>query len=386
MATSRDGEILHTKLCDMLGIKYPIIAAGMGTVCGPTLTAAVSNAGGLGVLAAIDLTAEELRQWIKKTKTLTDKPFAVDTIFIKAFPKESNPEQVWAKIPPEAISFRDRLREELGLPEVTGRAGSFLSSRSEIEAQVQVCAEEGIPVLVSALGNPEWLLPEIHAQGMKVIGLTGSVKEACDLAEAGIDIIIAQGHEAGGHTGRIGSLALIPQVVDAVAPIPVLAAGGIADGRGLVAALALGAVGVWCGTVFVATHEACVDHIAAGFYPQWEIDLWKQRIIQATEEDTRITRTLTGKTLRNIVNKFTQTWEKENGPILRQWPMQSLLVADLQEGVRRKKLADYSSWNPAGQIAGMITQLRSAQQVIDDMVTGAREILGKKLREEVDIG
>ena len=386
MSTAPDKKTLRTKLCDMLGIEYPIISAGMGTVSGPTLAAAVSNAGGLGVLAGIDITADELHQWIKKTKTLTDKPFAVDTIFIKSLPKVRSMEDVRAGLPAESLAFAQRMREEMGLPDVQGRPDASTSSRQVIEEQFEACLAEGVPVLVSALGNPEWLLPQAHAHGMKVLGLVGNVKEARRVAQTGVDIIIAQGYDAGGHTGRIGSLALIPQVVDAVYPTPVVAAGGIADGRGLVAALALGAIGVWCGTAFAASHEACVDHIEAGIYSDWEINLRKQKILQATEDDPRITRVVTGKTLRNITNEFVKTWEANGGPILKEWPYQIVLVGDLQEGVRRKKMADYFPWVPAGQVAGMINELKSAEQIVNDMVTEAREILGEKLHRDIDIG
>jgi len=385
MAITRDEKILRTKLCDMLGIEYPIISAGMGTVSGPTLTAAVSNAGGLGVLAAIELTPDELRQWIKKTKTFTDKPFAVDTVFIKSLPKVRSMEDVRAQVPADSLNFVRKLREDISLPDVQGRPYVATTSRQVIEEQFEVCVEEGIPVLVSALGNPDWLLPEAHAHGVTVMGLVGNVKEAHQLAQTGVDIIIAQGYEAGGHTGRIGSLALIPQVVDAVYPTPVVAAGGIGDGRGLVAALALGTIGVWCGTAFAASHEACIDHMEAGIHTQWEIDLRKQKILQATENDPRITKVITGKTLRNIDNKLVKAWEAKRGPVIREWPFQLVLIGDLQEGVRRKRMADYFPWLPAGQIAGMINELKSAQQIVDDMVTEAREILGNKLPREVDI-
>jgi len=386
MATTQNEKSLRTKLCDMLGIKYPIIQAGMGTVSGPALAAAVSNAGGLGVLAAIDLTPDELRQWIRKTKTLTNKPFAVDTIFIKSLPEVMSMDDIRPQLPADSVGFADRMREDIGLPNVQGRPDAMISSRQVIEEQFEVCVEEGIPVLISALGNPDWLLPQARAHGMTVMGLVGNVKEVCRVAQTGVDIIIAQGYEAGGHTGRIGSLALIPQAVDAVYPTPIVAAGGIADGRGLVAALALGAIGVWCGSAFAATHEACVDHVAAGIYTQWEINLRKQKILQATEDDPRITRVVTGKTLRNISNKFVKAWEEKDGPILKQWPFQLVLVGDLQESIQRKHMADYFPWAPAGQIVGMINELKSAQQVVDDMVAEAREILGEKFRREVDIG
>ena len=194
MTVTRNENILHTKLCDMLGIKYPIISAGMGTVSGPTLTAAVSNAGGLGVLAAIDITADELRQWIKKTKTLTDKPFAVDTVFIKSLPKVRSMEDVRAQLPAESLDFAKRMREDIGLPNVQGRPVVSASSRQVTEEQFEVCVEERIPVLVSALGNPAWVVPEAHAHGMTVMGLVGKVKEARQVAQSGVDIVIAQGY------------------------------------------------------------------------------------------------------------------------------------------------------------------------------------------------
>ncbi|MFC1870498.1 NAD(P)H-dependent flavin oxidoreductase [Chloroflexota bacterium] len=386
-STTGKKKILRTRLCDMLGIEYPIISAGMGTVSGPTLTAAVSNAGGLGVLAGIDLDADRLRQWIRKTKALTDKPFGVDTIFIKALPEEITLDELRAKFPAEAIRFTREMEEEIGVPHVEGKPPDCrIMSRKNITDQFQACVDEGVPIIVSALGNPDWLLPEMHARGMKVLGLVGNVKEARRVAQTGVDFIIAQGYEAGGHTGRIGSMALIPQVADAVYPVPVVAAGGIADGRGLVAALALGTIGVWCGTAFAVSKEASVDHVEAGIYPQWEIDLRKQKILQATEDDARVTMVVTGKPCRNVRNKFVQTWEQKDGPYLTDWPAQSALVADLQESVRREHKNDYVSWIPAGQISGMLTEMKSARQIVDDMVAGAIEILGEKFPREVDIG
>lgn len=371
-------EVLRTSLCDMLGIKYPIVLAGMGSVSGPTLVAAVSNAGGLGVLAGIDREPEELRDWIRKTKSLTDKPFGVDTVFPLGLPEEVSHEELRAQLPAEAVAFAEKLRQDIGAPRIKGRPAISVISRKFLQKQIDVIIEEGVPVLVSGLGNPGWAVPELHAHHVKVMGLVGTVSGARHLAESGVDIIIAQGHEAGGHTGRIGTMALVPQVVDAVHPVPVLAAGGIADGRGLLASLVLGAVGVWCGTVFVATHEACVDYIESGIYTQWEIDAWKKMILKATEENTRITRTYSGKTLRHIPNKFTQTWEQSGGPFSKQFPLQAVLISDIQEGVRRAHLADYVTWTPAGQISGMIRELRSAKEVVDDMVSGAMGILEKK--------
>ena len=150
MVTAGNKKTLRTGLCDMLGIEYPIIAAGMGTVSGPTLTAAVSNAGGLGVLAAIDLSAEQLHQWIRKTKTLTNKPFAVDTIFIKALPEVMPLDDIRAQLPADAVSFTKKMGEEIGIPDIEGRPDCQISSRKDITEQFKACVEEGVPIIVSA--------------------------------------------------------------------------------------------------------------------------------------------------------------------------------------------------------------------------------------------
>jgi NAD(P)H-dependent flavin oxidoreductase YrpB (nitropropane dioxygenase family) len=210
---------------------------------------------------------------------------------------------------------------------------------------------------------------------MKVMSCIGLVRQAKRLAGNGVDIIIAQGTEAGGHTGRIGTMPLVPQVVDAIRPTPVIAAGGIGDGRGVAAALALGAIGAWIGTAFVATKESCLETIELGHMSQWEVDVWKQKIMAATEDDTVISRTLTGKTLRMIKNKFQGNWEKKNGPILKT-PIQNLLLADLMEGVRTAKMPDYY-FPVGGQISGMLKEIKPAAQLVDELVEGATKVLEK---------
>jgi enoyl-[acyl-carrier protein] reductase II len=213
---------LRTALCDLLGIRYPILQSGMGSVAGPELAAEVSRAGGLGILAGLRLSKDQLRHAIRRVRELTDRPFGVDILFanVKTTGRETE-------------AFTDAVR---GWCDVT--------------------LEERVPVLIAGLGNPGPLTEEAHRLGMTVMALCGNVKQARDHAANGVDVVIAQGHEGGGHTGRVGGLVLTPAVVDAVAPRLVVSAGGIADGRGLVAALALGAAGVWMGTRFIATAEA----------------------------------------------------------------------------------------------------------------------------------
>ena len=371
-------RILRTKLCDLLDIEYPVILAGMGAPQGDPLlsasraelVAAVSNAGGLGVIGATRFTPEELREEIRETKELTDRPFGVDVLLPEMVSVSGPALESKTELPKSHVDFVNRLKKEIGIPDV--RVERPVLTWDQIKQQVDIILEEHVPVFAAGLGNPGWVVPRAHAQGTKVIGVVGNVKNALRLAEAGVDIIVAQGHEGGGHTGRIGTLALVPQVVDAASPIPVLAAGGIADGRGLVAALALGAVGVWCGTVFLATYEANVH------------DYHQSKILDATEEDTRWMKFYTGKTSRQVYNKWIQAWE-EAGMTPLPYPLQGLLIAEAQQGLRDMGLTDYLS-GYVGQICGMITEVKSAKQVIDEMIEGAIRLLKATLPTEVVSG
>lgn len=388
-------KALRTKLCDMLDIEYPIILAGMGGVCGPTIVAAVSNAGGLGVLGAAGLNPDQLRDWIEKTRSLTTRPFGVDLLLPKLdLPPISGKfsiSELKAFLPAEELAFVDRLKKEIGIPDVEVPPlevdSDFVLGAKK---QIDVILEEQVPVFASGLGSPESIIPRAHARGMKVVGLVGNVRNARRVANSGADIIVAQGHEAGGHTGRIGTLALVPQVVDAVHPLPVVAAGGVGDGRGLVASLAMGACGVWVGTAFLLAHEACIDsprdwvtNLGVDPYDleQWEIDHWKDRIIAATEEDTHVTRIYTGKTGRFISNKFIEAWERAGGKTL-PMPLQTLLICEAELGLRKGRMTDYIS-EFSGQIAGMLKERKSAKQIVDEMVEGAISILKERLPAEV---
>jgi NAD(P)H-dependent flavin oxidoreductase YrpB (nitropropane dioxygenase family) len=367
-------KVLHTKLCDILGVEYPIIQAGMGRVSGAELVAAVSNAGGLGVLGASVWTVDEMRDEIRKVKQLTDKPFGVDLLFpgMMESPAPEGPlraSMVKAMLPQEQVDFVEKLKAEWGVPATDPelRIPTIMRPRESAE----VLFEEKVPFFVSGLGFPEWLEPEAHANGMKMIHLVGNVKGAKRAAQAGADIIVAQGTEAGGHTGRIGTLALVPQVVDAIAPVPVVAAGGIGDGRGVAAALALGACGVLVGTRFVATKESR------------EFEFQKRKIVAATDEDTRVTKIYSGKTLRAIRNKLIEAWDASGVQTL-PMPMQSLLMMDLLEGLHQAGMTDYLS-GLAGQVSGLITEVKGAAEVLEDIVTEAGEILSKRLPTQVRV-
>lgn len=376
---------LRTRLCDMLGIEYPIVSAGMGpsligekTGAPVELVVAVSEAGGLGVLGGAGYTVEELREKIREIRKLTDRPFGVDVLLPAKTVNEGDapPESVrkialrdaLGAMPPAHRAWVEKVKTELGLAD-TEAVISGGTTTSRPHAAIEVCLEERVPLFCAGLGNPGFMVEQAHAAGMKVLGITGNTKNARRMAQSGIDLLVAQGHEGGGHTGRIGALALLPQAIDAAAPVPVLAAGGIGDGRGLAGALAMGCVGVWVGTRFLATEEG-------GALP-----VNKKHILDSTDEDTRVSRAYTGKTLRASYNKFHDLWDAsglEPLPFPTQVLISSALLASFVEG----KKDDYVG-GLAGQVSGMIKEIKPARVVLEEMVEEAVDILTRRLPQAV---
>ena len=312
---------LHTPICDYFEIEYPVFLAGMGGVSTAPLVAAVSNAGGLGVIGAATMGPDELRDQIRQTRELTDKPFAVDLL---------------APLP-------DRIRP-----------------------QIQVIFDEDVRIFVAGLAVPSDFIEEMHERDMKVVVMCGRVRHAQKSEAAGADVVVAQGTEAGGHTGLVGTMALVPQIVDAV-NIPVLAAGGLADGRGLVASLALGAQGAVFGTRFIATPEA---QAAEGY---------RQALVDAKEDGTVRTRSYTGKPTRAIRNERTDEWEAKADEI-QPFPMQAGI--SVQEGVmdymgRGDHFDRNRTFLPAGQGVGLIQEVKPAAEVFQDIVHEAETILAR---------
>lgn len=378
--------VLRTALCDMLGIEYPVILAGMGPVAGgisgpvatAPLVAAVSNAGGLGVIGGAGFSADRLREEIQKVRSMTDKPFGVDLLlpsnFMGGAASGEMPPDPRALIPAETRAGLRKIAEGLGVPwEEAPRDPRPVATRPRSggmsDEQMEVVIEEKVPVFASGLGSPAQWMDRLKANGTRVLCLVGNVKNAKRVAAAGADAVVAQGTEAGGHTGRIATMALIPQVVDAVAPTPVIAAGGIADGRGIAAALALGAVGVWCGTAFLVAEEAN------------QPETQKQRVLAAGDVDTKITRLYSGKTMRNINNPLIEAWEASG---LQALPMglQGLLIQDLVYSIRKAGREDLLM-NAAGQVSGMLNRVRPAADILHDMVAQAASIIGGGLQARV---
>ena len=316
---------LHTPICDLFGIEYPILLAGMGGVSTAPLVAAVSQAGGLGVIGAATMSPDDLRREIRHTRELTDLPFAVDLL---------------APIP-------DMIRDA-----------------------IQVVFDEEVKIFVAGLAVPSEFIDEMHQRGMTVVVMCGKVRHAQKSEAGGADVVVAQGTEAGGHTGEVGTMALVPQVVDAVR-IPVLAAGGLADGRGLVASLALGAQGAVFGTRFIAAPES---QAAEGY---------RQAIVEAHDDDTVRTRSYTGKPARVIRNQRTDEWEAKADEI-QPFPIQAGI--SIREGVmdymgRTNQFDRERTALLAGQSAGLINEVKPAAEIFQDIVREAEETMRRQFQD-----
>src|SRR5215470_1740349 len=311
--------MMRTPICDLFGIEHPVILAGMGGVSMAPLVAAVSNAGGLGVMGAANLSPDDLRAEIRKTQALTRRPFAVDLL---------------APIPEMIVPY---------LP---------------------VLYDEGVKIFVAGLAVPEKHVGEMKRHGMTIMVMTGKVAHARRAEQAGADVVAAQGTEAGGHTGEIGTLALVPQVVDAVR-IPVVAAGGIVDGRGVVAAMALGAQGAVIGTRFIATPEAT----AAKQY--------REALVRAEQDETIRTRTYSGKPMRALKNPY--ILEHESDPSkMRPFPEQLMISGQRDVIAYWNPEADPArTCFPAGQGVGSFREIKPAGEVLREIVAQAEAILGR---------
>lgn len=369
--------ILRTPLCDRLGIEYPILLAGMGSRGKATpapLVAAVSEAGGMGVVGGSGLPAEELRSVLREVRKLTDKPVGVDLI-LPAIAKGAGTTRTEVRRQlnerfPEHVAFVKSLMEKYDLPEVYVDNEAVISANL-IEDQVRVIMEEDVQMFAAGLGDPSWIVPRARERNMTVLGLVGSARNAERQKAAGVDVVVAQGHEAGGHTGRIANFPLIPQVVDAVAPLPVMAAGGIADGRGVAAALALGAVGAWVGTAFLVAEECEIGEVR------------QKAIVEGGSHNFDVRRIYTGKTARGYVTPVIEAWDASGLDPL-PMPYQKIMMDDFNESALRAGRDDLIS-NPAGQGAGLVTERKPAARIMEDLVSGTIETM-RGLQSDVTIG
>ena len=357
---------MRTPLCEKLGIEFPIFAF---THC-RDVAAAVSAAGGLGVLGAVGFSAEQLEiemKWIDEH--VGDKPYGVDIVIPGKYEGKGtdlDASQLESKlnelVPQGHRDFAAKILRDAGVPELpAGEKARELLGWTATTAGPQIEAilkHPKVKVVANALGTPPAdVIKEIQASGRLVGALCGSVKHAIAHKEAGVDFVIAQGGEGGGHTGDIGSIVLWPQVIDAVAPLPVLAAGGIGDGRQMAAALMMGAQGVWTGSLWLTVAEA--EHTP----PQ------KEALLKATSHDTVRSRSFTGKPCRMLRNDWTEAWEKPENPKPLGMPLQWMVTADaVSRGHRYANKARSVAFNPVGQVVGMMNEEKPVREVIVELV------------------
>jgi NAD(P)H-dependent flavin oxidoreductase YrpB (nitropropane dioxygenase family) len=358
---------LRTPLCEEFGIEYPIFAFTPSE----HVAAAVSRAGGLGVLGCVRFNdTEELERVLTWLDDNTDgKPYGVDIVMPMKIPTEGTSADLSTYIPEEHKKFVDETLLKLGVPplaEGEGREGVLGWLHSVARSHLDVALQHRPVLIANALGSPPVdIIEKCHEHGIKVAALAGAAKHALSHVTNGVDIIIAQGYEAGGHTGEVASMVLTPDIVDAVGPdVPVLGAGGIGSGRQVAASLALGAQGVWTGSIWLGTEE--YQGMGANS------EAWETAFTRATSSDTVRTRVYTGKPARLLKTKWTEAWAEEGAPAPLPMPLQNLLVAEAHNRISASNNPDVISM-PIGQIVGRMNEVRPVADVVADLVSEFEE-------------
>lgn len=362
---------MRTELCERFGIEYPIF------VFTPSekVAAAVSKAGGLGVLGCVRFNdADDLENVLQWMDANTDgKPYGVDIVMPAKVPTEGTSVDINKLIPQTHRDFVAKTLADLGvppLPEDEEKSEGVLGwLHSVARSHVDVALKHPIKLIANALGSPpKDVIDQAHAAGVPVAALAGSAKHALRHAENGVDIVVAQGHEAGGHTGEIGSMVLWPEIVDALdGKAPVLAAGGIGTGRQVAAALALGAQGVWMGSAFLTSAEYDL-----GVRQDSGVSTIQQAMLDATSSDTVRRKIYTGKPARLLKSRWTDAWDAENAPDPLPMPLQNILVSEAHQ--RMNESSDPTAVAmPVGQIVGRMNEIRPVADIIGELVSGFEE-------------
>jgi NAD(P)H-dependent flavin oxidoreductase YrpB (nitropropane dioxygenase family) len=349
---------LHTKLCDSLGIEYPIVAF---THC-KDVVVGVTNAGGFAVMGETPHTPEEIEadiKWIRER--VEGKPFGIDLVFPASVPAMGSIEELKAQIPQEQREYAEqiKIRHEIPPPKNPPELYELGWMTQDVpRKQLEVVLDEEVAVLASGLGSPVFALEAAHARGMQVWGLVGKPRQAKRQLEAGVDAIIAQGYDAAGHTGSIGTFSIVPQVAAMAGDTPIIAAGGITTGQHLAAAIALGASGVWTGTVWLTSRESDTEMVI------------KEKLLEATAEHTSFSACVSGFTMRTLNSKWHEEWAKPEAPKPAPAPYQLLLFAEMKQSAMDWNLTDFMT-EAAGQGVGFVTQMKPARRIVDDMVDEA---------------
>jgi NAD(P)H-dependent flavin oxidoreductase YrpB (nitropropane dioxygenase family) len=359
---------MRTELCDRFGIQYPIF------VFTPSekVAAAVSKAGGLGVLGCVRFNdADDLEAVLSWMDQNTDgKPYGVDIVMPAKVPTEGSSVDINKLIPQIHRDFVAKTLADLGvppLPDDEAKSEGVLGWLDSVaRSHVEVALKHPIKLIANALGSPpKDVIDQAHAAGVPVAALAGSAKHAQRHADNGVDIVIAQGHEAGGHTGEIASMVLVPEVVDALGgKTAVLAAGGIGSGRQVAAALALGAQGVWMGSAFLTSAEYDL-----GVRTESGTSVIQQALLAASSSDTVRRRIYTGKPARLLKSRWTEAWDAEDAPEPLPMPLQNILVSEAHQ--RMSESTDPTTVAmPVGQIVGRMNEIRPVADIIAELVEG----------------
>lgn len=348
---------MHTRVCDMFGIEIPLF----GFSHCRDVVAAISKAGGLGVFGAAEITPAELElelQWLDEQ--LAGRPYGVD-VLVAAKHLEGDEEELEERIPDGHRRFVAGLEERFGIPPLPEGADTahgihgtitFRDTDDAGEAALDVALRHPVKAIVSALGPaPRAIVERAHAQGVLVGGMCGSTRHAQKHVANGADFVVAAGHEGAGHNSQVSTMILVPEIVDAVGPVPVLAAGGIGNGRQVAAALALGAEGVWTGSLWVACAES-------EFLPE-QIEA----VLRAGSHDTIETRSFSGKPTRFLRNPWNAAWDEPDAPDPLPTPLQHMLVRGSHHKIENARMHELY-FTPVGQIVGQITAVRSVEDII----------------------
>lgn len=357
---------LWTPLCERLGIEYPIF----GFAHDVSTVAAISNAGGFGVYGATRRFPHEITAELGAIRELVgDKPFGVDLVLPPGMPEHNSREAIEAEIPEAHRTFVQGLIEKYQVPEATepGMRTRFIRSSEIEQQQLRAVLDSDVDMFACGIGAPPDAITEAKASGKTTLALIGSPHHVARSVQAGVDFLVAQGYDAGAHTGPIGTFSLVPQIVDAAGDIPVLVAGGVATGRHIAAALAMGGQGVWLGTAWLLSREH-----QGHMHP-----VNTQKLKAAGSADTVITRSESGKTFRQVRTSWSQEWEAQDAPAPLKMPYQDVLVGDLLGAIEEHDIEPLIH-SGAGQSVAYFNEVRPVADIMAELVRDASDVLASQ--------